>query len=175
VSVRPRNLVDVSGIVDVTVTVAEGPPRELIAGIGYGLEDGVRGQLRWQHNDFFGGGRQLGFRLKGSQIEQAFEGEFRQPYFLHPQQTFIASLTELRDDEPGFTVARIRFAPRVERKLLPQLHVALGYNIEYDDTSNVPEETKARSTTEPRGLSRASRGSSSATPPTISSIRTRAA
>ena len=83
-----------SGIVDVAITVVEGPPRELIAGIGYGLEDEVRGQLRWQHNDFFGGGRQLGFRLKGSAIEQAVEGEFRQPYFLHPQQTFIAPLTQ---------------------------------------------------------------------------------
>ncbi|MEO6028171.1 MAG: BamA/TamA family outer membrane protein, partial [Candidatus Binatia bacterium] len=144
VVVRPRNLADVSGTVDVAVTVAEGPPRELIAGIGYGIEDEFRGQLRWQHNDFFGGGRQLGFRLKGSAIEQAVEGEFRQPYFLHPQQTFIAPLTQVRDDEPGFTVSRIRFAPRVERKLLPQLNLAVGYNIEYDDLSDVPDSTIER-------------------------------
>jgi outer membrane protein assembly complex protein YaeT len=144
VTVRPTNLAEQSGVVNVGVTVAEGPPRELLAGIGYGLEDGVRGQLRWQHNDFFGGGRQLGFRLKGSQIEQAFEGEFRQPYFLHPQQTFIAPLTQLRDDEPGYTLQQIRFAPRVERKLLPRLRVALGYNIEYDDLSDVPGSTIAR-------------------------------
>lgn len=144
VTVRPTNLAARSGVVDVGVTVVEGPPRELLAGIGYGLEDGVRGQLRWQHNDFFGGGRQLGFRLKGSQIEQAFEGEFRQPYFLHPQQTFIAPLTQLRDDEPGYTLRQIRFAPRVERKLLPRLRVALGYNVEYDDLSDVPGSTVAR-------------------------------
>ncbi|MEB2284441.1 MAG: hypothetical protein B6D46_02855 [Polyangiaceae bacterium UTPRO1] len=144
VLVRPRNLDEHSGTVDIAVSVVEGPPREIVAGIGYGLEDGVRGQLRWQHNDFFGGGRQLGFRLKGSEIEQAVEGEFRQPYFLHPQQTLIAPLTQLRDDEPGFTVARIRFAPRVERKLMPQLTVAAGYGIEYDDLSNVPSATVAR-------------------------------
>lgn len=144
VIVRPRNLADKSGTLDVVVTVVEGPPRELIAGIGYGLEDEVRGQLRWQHNDFFGGGRQLGFRVKGSTIEQAVEGEFRQPYFLHPRQTFVASLTQLRDDEPGFTLARVRFAPRVERELLPQLHVALGSNVEYDDLSNVPDATVKR-------------------------------
>jgi outer membrane protein assembly complex protein YaeT len=144
VTVRPRNLADESGTLDVAVTVVEGPPRELTAGIGYGLEDEMRGQLRWQHDDFVGGGRQLGFRLKGSAIEQAVEGEFRQPYFLHPAQTFIAPLTQVRDDEPGFTLARIRFAPRVERKLRPQLHVALGYNVEYDDLSNVPDSTVAR-------------------------------
>jgi outer membrane protein assembly complex protein YaeT len=157
VLVRPQNLAAASGVVDVGITVVEGPPRELVAGIGYGLEDEVRGQLRWQHNDFFGGGRQLGFRLKGSAIEQAIEGEFRQPYFLHPQQTFIAPLTQLRDDEPGFTVARLRFAPRVERKLRPQLTVAAGYNIEYDDLSDVPRSTIARfeggrAGYEPRGI-----------------------
>ncbi len=140
-TVRPRNLAELSGTVDVAITVVEGPPRELTAGIGYGLEDQVRGQLQWQHNDFFGGGRQLGFRLKGSFIEQSVEGEFRQPYFLHPQQTLIAPLTQLRDDEPGFTVARIRFAPRVERKLMPQLTVSAGYNVEYDDLSDVPNST----------------------------------
>src|SRR6187402_2076792 len=78
VLVRPGNLAAVSGTVDVGITVVEGPPRELVAGIGYGLEDQVRGQLHWQHNDFFSGGRQLGVRLKGSMIEQAVEGEFRQ-------------------------------------------------------------------------------------------------
>ncbi|MCC6847833.1 MAG: BamA/TamA family outer membrane protein [Deltaproteobacteria bacterium] len=144
VLVRPRNLDERSGVVDVAVTVVEGPPREILAGVGYGLEDGVRGQLRWQHNDFFGGGRQLGFRLKGSEIEQVVEGEFRQPYFLHPQQTFIAPLTQLRDDEPGFTVARIRFAPRIERKLPRRLTVSAGYSVEYDDLSNVPSATVAR-------------------------------
>ncbi len=144
VTVRPSNLADASGTVDVAITVVEGPPRELTAGIGYGLEDQVRGQLRWQHNDFFGGGRQLGFRLKGSMIEQSVEGEFRQPYFLHPQQTFIAPLTQLRDEEPGFTVARIRFAPRIDRKLTPRLSLSLGYAIEYDDLSDVPSSTIAR-------------------------------
>ncbi len=141
VTVRPSNLADRTGVVDVAVALVEGPPRELTAGIGYGLEDQARGQLRWQHYDFFGGGRQLGFRLKASAIEQAFEGEFRQPYFLHPHQTFVAPLTQTREDEPGFTVTRTRFAPRVERKLRPQLRVAAGYNVEYDDLSDVPKST----------------------------------
>ncbi len=157
VLVRPHDPADRSGTVDVDVVVVEGPPRELIAGIGYGLEDEVRGQLRWQHNDFFGGGRQLGVRLKGSAIEQAIEGEFRQPYFLSPDQTFIAPLTQVREEEPAFTVARLRFAPRVERKLRPDLRVAIGYDVEYDDLSSVPDATVdrlegGRSGYQPRGI-----------------------
>ena len=92
VTVKPTNLDARSGVVDVGIDVTEGPPRELEVGVGYGLEDGPRGQLRWQHNDFLGGGRQLGFRLKGSLIEQAFESEFRQPFFLAPRQTLIVPL-----------------------------------------------------------------------------------
>jgi outer membrane protein insertion porin family/translocation and assembly module TamA len=143
VAVKPSNLEAQSGVVDMAITVSEGPPREIKVGIGYGVEDELRGQIRWQNYDFFGGGRQLGFSVKASFIQQQVAAEFRQPYFLSPQQTFVAPLTQEREEEPGFTVARIRFAPRIERRLLPDLRVAIGYNIEYDDTSNVPDETKA--------------------------------
>jgi len=143
VAVKPANLEAESGVVDIAIIVSEGPPREVKIGVGYGLEDGPRGEVRWQHYDFLGGGRQLGFRLKGSLITQAVEGEFRQPYFLHPQQSLVVPLTQEREEEPGFTVQRIRLAPRIERRFLPELRAALGYNIEYDDTTNVPHETKA--------------------------------
>ncbi len=143
VAVKPANLEAQSGVVDVAISVSEGPPREVKIGVGYGLEDGPRGEVRWQHYNFLGGGRQLGFRIKGSQITQAVEGEFRQPYFLHPHQTLAVPLTQEREDEPGFTVERIRLAPRIEHRFLPEVRAGLGYNIEYDDTSNVPAQTQA--------------------------------
>lgn len=142
VAVKPSNIAAESGVVDMAIPVTEGPPREVKIGVGYGLEDQVRGQIRWQHNDFLGGGRQLGVKLQASFITQTVEGEFRQPFFFHPQQAFVVPLTEQRDHEPGFTVARIRLAPRIERRLLPDLRASIGYNVEYDDTTDVPEETK---------------------------------
>ena len=144
VSVRPTDLAERSGTVGVAIKLVEGPAREVSVGIGYGLEDELRGQLRWQNNDFLGGGRRLGFRLKGSSIEQSFEGEFRQPFFLAPRQTLIVPLTQELDDEPGYKVARARLAPRLERTLLPRLKGSFGYNIEYDDLSDVPEATIER-------------------------------
>src|SRR5882724_8522206 len=123
VAVAPTNLAERSGIVNMAINVVEGPRREVQVGIGYGLEDELRGQLRWQHNDFFGGGRQLGFRLRGSSIVQAVEGEFRQPFFLDPHQALVVPLTQTREEEPGFTDARIRLAPRVDRKLPHHLKV----------------------------------------------------
>jgi outer membrane protein assembly complex protein YaeT len=144
VAAAPTNLAERSGIVDMAINVLEGPRREVQVGIGYGLEDELRGQLRWQHNDFFGDGRQLGIRLRGSSITQVVEGEFRQPFFLHPRQSLVVPLSQAREEEPGFTVARIRLAPRVDRKLPHHLKISLGYNIEYDDLSHVPNATIAR-------------------------------
>jgi outer membrane protein assembly complex protein YaeT len=144
VTTAPSNLDQRTGTVDVAIHVAEGPPHSIKLGIGYGLEDEIRAQAQWQHNNFLGGGRQLGFRIKASFITQAFEGEFRQPYFLHPKQTFVLPLTQSREDEPGFTVIQTRLAPRIERKIRPELTVSLGYNIEHDDLSKVPAETQQR-------------------------------
>ena len=144
VTVKPANLAKRSGVVDMAIEVVEGPARSVELGIGYGLEDELRGQARWQSYDFFGGGRQLGFRLKASSLVQAFESEFRQPYFLHPKQSFIVPLTQAREDEPAFTVARVRLAPRIERKLPGHFKAAFGYNVEYDDLSNVSRSTVVR-------------------------------
>jgi outer membrane protein assembly complex protein YaeT len=145
VAVKAANLADRSGVVDMLINVTEGLPREVKIGVGYGLEDGPRGQIRWQHNNFFGGGRQLAFQLKGSTIEQAVRGEFRQPHFLALQQSLVVPLTQAREDEPAFTNQSIRLSPRIERKFAPQhLRASLGYNIEYDDLTKVPSSTAER-------------------------------
>ena len=144
VTVEPANLDERSGTVEVLIQVAEGPPRSLKLGVGYGLEDELRAQVQWQHNNFLGDGRRLGVQLKGSLITQSIEGEFRQPHFLHPRQTFVLPLSERREDEPGYTLLQTRLAPRIERRLLPELTASIGYTIEYDDLSGVSEETKQR-------------------------------
>ena len=144
VTVKPANLDERSGVVDVVVSVTEGAPRELRAGVGYGTEDGPRGQLRWQHFNFFGGGRQLGFQLRASEITQEFGAEFRQPYFLHPKQTLIVPLTQGRADEPGYTNASISLVPRIERTLTAHLRVGLGFGAEYDDVTDIPDATRSR-------------------------------
>ncbi len=44
VAVKPADPEARTGVVDMAITVAEGPPREVKIGVGYGLEDEVRGQ-----------------------------------------------------------------------------------------------------------------------------------
>src|SRR6185295_18580296 len=68
----------------------------------------------------------------------------RQPFFFHPKQTLVVPLTQAREEEPGFTVSRVRLAPRIDRTLPHHLKASIGYNIEYDDLSNVPDASVAR-------------------------------
>jgi outer membrane protein insertion porin family/translocation and assembly module TamA len=61
---------------------------------------------------------------------------------LSPRQTFILPLTQARLDEPAYNLFQVRLAPRVERQLWPDVTASIGYNIEYDNLSDVPEETQ---------------------------------
>jgi outer membrane protein assembly complex protein YaeT len=143
VIVEPANLAERSGVVDVRIAVVEGPSRSIRVGIGYGLEDEIRGQFEWRNNNFLGGGRRLRAALKASFITQSAEAELVQPHFLHPKQSLVVPLTQGRDDEPGYTLFSIRLAPRLRRVFPGHLSVSLGYGIEYDGLSDVPEETVA--------------------------------
>jgi outer membrane protein assembly factor BamA len=62
-------------------------------------------------------------------------------------------LTQTREDEPAYTLQRIRLAPRVERKFGTTIRVAAGVNVEYDELSDVPNATVRRlDEFEPRGI-----------------------
>lgn len=143
VIVEPANLAERSGVVDVRISVVEGPHRSIKVGIGYGLEDELRGQFEWRNNNFLGGGRRFRAATKASFITQSAEAELVQPHFLHPRQSLVVPLTQGRDAEPGYTLFSARLAPRLRRTFPGHLSASLGYGIEYDGLSDVSEETIA--------------------------------
>ncbi|MGH7823235.1 MAG: POTRA domain-containing protein, partial [Candidatus Binatia bacterium] len=55
-------------IVPMEIEVREKPPRDIRVGVGYGTEDQFRGQLRWEHNNWLGGARELAADVKYSAI-----------------------------------------------------------------------------------------------------------
>lgn len=78
--VSPR-LDDIDGNrVPVGVTVAEGPPRVLRLGLGYGSEELARGTLSWQHLNFYGGAKQATVDAKYSRIDRGVELGLIDPY-----------------------------------------------------------------------------------------------
>ena len=84
VSVTPRPEEAKGNLVPVRITVAEGPPRQLKLGLGYGSEERARGTFSWRHVNFYGGARQAEIEAKASSIDQGFKFSMIEPYLGRP-------------------------------------------------------------------------------------------
>ena len=70
--------------VPVRVTVAEGKHHKVDMGVGYGTEEQGRARLRWDHLNFLGGARHLGFEGKWSSLDRGVKADYLEPFFLRP-------------------------------------------------------------------------------------------
>ncbi len=123
------------------VRVDEKPFHEWQAGIGYGTEDQVRGQVRWRHNNWFGGGRQLDVQVKASSRLRDIEVNFLQPHAFGRQNRFSLTFSPQQLDEPSYLLNGTRLQPRFQRDFTPTLSGFLAYRLEYDKLSNVSPST----------------------------------
>lgn len=130
-------------IIPMRVQVSEKPFREWQAGIGYGTEDQVRGQVRWRHNNWLGDGRRLDVQVRASSRIRNIDVSFMQPHVFGPENRFTLTFRPQQLDEPGYLLNGTRLQPRFERDFTPQLSGFLGYRLEYDQLSNVTKSTAA--------------------------------
>ena len=73
-----------SAEVPVRITVAESKHQKVTTGIGYGSEEKARAQLRWDHVNFLGGARHLGFEGRWSSLDRGVRTDFTEPYVFGP-------------------------------------------------------------------------------------------
>ncbi|HXV79597.1 MAG TPA: BamA/TamA family outer membrane protein, partial [Candidatus Binatia bacterium] len=132
VRIIPKEAQGKPSIVPMVVQVSEKEAREIRVGVGYGTEDQFRAQLRWQHNNWLGGGRRLSIEAKYSSITTTGAITLIQPHFLSPRTRGIVSLRQDRDDEDTYLLNASRFNPRLEHKFSPNLTGFIGYRLEYD-------------------------------------------
>ncbi len=123
------------------VRVDEKPFREWQAGIGFGTEDQVRGQVRWRHNNWLGGGRKLDVQVKASSLIRNIDVSFLQPHALGLHNRFSLTFRPQQLDEPGYLLNATRLQPRFERDFTRTLSGFVAYRLEYDQLSNVSSST----------------------------------
>jgi len=128
-------------IIPMRVQVSEKPFREWQAGIGFSTEDQIRGQVRWIHNNWFGGGRRLDMQVRASFLTRNIDVSFIQPHALGPANRFTLTFRPQQLDEPSYLLNMVRLQPRFERNFTPQLSGFLGYRLEYDRLNNVTSAT----------------------------------
>lgn len=141
VQITPGQSLGDPSIVPMEVRLEEKSPREIEIGVGYGTEDQVRGQIRWRHNNWLGGGRRLEIGGKFSSIVHEAAINFLQPHFLDRRNRFALSFAEQQLDEPGFLLNATRLQPRLERKFSDHLTGYLAYRAEYDRLDDISPAT----------------------------------
>jgi outer membrane protein assembly complex protein YaeT len=132
---------DNPSVIPIRLRVDEKPFREWQAGIGFGTEDQMRAQLRWRHNNWFGGGRRLDIQLRVSGLVRNLDVSFIQPHAFGVGNRFSLTFRPQQLDEPGYLLNATRLQPRFEREFSPQLSGFVGYRLEYDHLSNVASST----------------------------------
>ena len=132
VRIAPKEIPGKPSIVPMEVQVSEKEAREIRVGVGYGTEDQFRAQLRWQHNNWLGGGRRLSIEAKYSSIFTTGAITACPATLLFPAYPRIVSLRQDRDDEDTYLLNASRFNPRLEHGFTPQLVGFIGYRLEYD-------------------------------------------
>ena len=128
-------------LIPMRIQVREKPFREWQAGIGFGTEDQVRGQVRWRHNNWLGGGRRLDVQVQASSLVRNIDVSFIQPHALSRANRFTLTFRPQQLDEPSYLLNGTRLQPRFERNFTPQLSGFIGYRLEYDQLSNVSSST----------------------------------
>jgi len=126
-------------VVDVHIDVHEAPPHDVRAAVGYDTDEGPRIIAGWRHYNFMGGGRQLGFTARASQIELSAAADLLQPHWPTPSSRTRLLLAQQQEDEDSYDLARSTVSPRLEWQPNPDLTAFVFDRAEYDALTNVPD------------------------------------
>jgi len=124
------------------LSLTEGPQREIRLGIGYSTDDGIRGLASWTHYNWLGGGRQLGFTARLSQVRRLISANFTQPHFPGRSTRALVNLTIGRDDESTYVDDFVRVIPRIEWRAARNVDVNFSIVASYDSLSSVSDASK---------------------------------
>ncbi len=109
------------GTVDVLVRLKEGRLHRIRLGAGYGTEDRLRGQVRWETLRFARHTLLLGAEAKASSIDSRLQGYLRRPYVWDSKTTFLSDLTLGRKVEQDFRYGYVKAQAGLQRKVAPRL------------------------------------------------------
>lgn len=122
-----------TGRMALEVRVEEMPPRSLRASIGFGTQDGPRGELGLDWRNFLGGGRRFRARVFGSFLDAGVETSLAQPHLFGGRGRLDLSVAALRQARPGYdafvTGATGLLTLRAERDSPWSLVVGPGYEL----------------------------------------------
>jgi translocation and assembly module TamA len=128
--------IDAAGEVPMTISLTEGPPRSVGAGISYNTSEGFGANTFWETRNLFGGAEKFRLSADFAQDRLGLVGNYRQPDFLRKDTDLLAT-GELAEDTPvAYTSRRVRVFSGLERHFGPLVTGGAGLQFEH---ANVTE------------------------------------
>jgi outer membrane protein insertion porin family/translocation and assembly module TamA len=88
--------------IDLEVRIEEAKPRSLRVSIGYGTEEGPRGEVEITWRNFMGEARRLRVRAFASFLDEGIEASLGQPYVFGKLARGDIAISALRQSRPGY-------------------------------------------------------------------------
>jgi len=126
---------------DVQLTVEERPSIALDFGFGFGNRERLRGFVEVSHRNLWGTSRSLSARAEGSRVEERYQINYREPWFLGKK--INAKLTSTYEDleEVSFDLETFSGAFGLDKSFTDHLRGSILYEYELRRTSNVAPTT----------------------------------
>ncbi len=128
-------------IQDVQLTVEERPSVALDFGVGFGNRERFRGFVEVSHRNLWGTSRRVSVRAEGSQVEERYQLNYIEPWFLGKR--IDARLVSTYEDleEVSFDLERFSGALGLDKSFTDRVRGSILYEYELRQTSNVAPTT----------------------------------
>ncbi len=130
------------GLLPVTVTVREHPPRSIGAGISYSTAEGLGTRAHWEHRNLFGGAEKLRTEVTVAEVETSLTGAFTIPDVLVTDQNFTIETGYVEQYTDSYDSESYKLAGRFDRRLSQALSVDYGLSLERSHIDDGGEEER---------------------------------
>lgn len=114
------------------IRVREFEPRTIQASVGVGMEEIVRGQVRWEHRNVKGTGHRFSANARASFIEQRLATDYLVPYIFNAKSRNVSSLFALHRLEEAFEL----FQTGINNSLIYQVDQTKTASVTYEYSLN---------------------------------------
>ncbi len=126
VRIEPETEVDDQGRALVRIDVNETKHRSIEAGVRYRTDEGLGGNLGWEHRNLLGTGEQLSADLDASKLGWTLKGEAREPDFLAKRQALVIGSEIAVEKTEAFDKQSIGASVGIERSVGDGMDLAVG-------------------------------------------------
>ena len=121
----------------VTVHLRESKHRSVGVGASYRTDEGLGGNVSWEHRNLFGNGERLQFELDGSFIGTHLTGNFRKPDLWRRDQALIAGTELAYDNTDAYDSRSASARIGLERRLAKGMTISAGPAFRAADVKDV--------------------------------------